>query len=182
MGDSQFVRFSRQLLNYENMSYRQIQYCVSGQTILDLYTQLKREEFDVHTKVIVMIGTNDMLRNSNINDMKMRYWKLLDYLKRRTKKLILVTIPPIAKDQHKPIHWVKLQIFNEFIRKQVDGKHISCINLSDKLLIGKNQVNLNYYEKCYNNSPKPDLIHLNRKGFEVLKNLIDSEYDTWRME
>lgn len=60
LGDSQFVRFSKQVLQTRSAGSRSINYCISGQTILGLYDKLVKKEYKLHNNVIVLIGTNDL--------------------------------------------------------------------------------------------------------------------------
>lgn len=64
MGDSQFVRFSKQILQERAGDNRQIGYCISGQTIEDLYNLLARKVFPIHEYVMILIGTNNFVRVS----------------------------------------------------------------------------------------------------------------------
>lgn len=81
MGDSQFVRFSKQILHERSggctyfIKFKQIQqffvadnrnigYCVSGQKIEDLYNLLIHKAFEIHEHVIILIGTNNLTRVS----------------------------------------------------------------------------------------------------------------------
>lgn len=49
------------------------------------------------------------------------YKKLLDILKSQTKKIVLITIPPIIKETEPVLHWKTFKKFNKYILEQHDG-------------------------------------------------------------
>lgn len=59
---------------------------------------------------------------TTIDDMMDNYTKLLNYLKSKVKRIVLITVPPIPRLQDKFNHWVKLDKFNQFILSQAYGK------------------------------------------------------------
>lgn len=78
LGDSQLVRFSKQILGMKGSTEctqkrrvlmlfflfievtRAVAYCVSGQRIQGLHNMLISKEYKLHRNVILMIGTNDL--------------------------------------------------------------------------------------------------------------------------
>ncbi|XP_046685957.1 uncharacterized protein LOC124371663 [Homalodisca vitripennis] len=70
IGDSQFCRFGEQLLGLRRVptpnSSGRIGICVSGQTISDLHRRVKEKFYPISNKIILMIGTNDFLKNADI--------------------------------------------------------------------------------------------------------------------
>lgn len=54
------------------------------------------------------------------------YKNLISFLKNRTQKIVLVTVPPVPKMHMEGIHWETLERMNEFILGQKDGMCICC--------------------------------------------------------
>jgi hypothetical protein len=51
-------------------------------------------------------------------------WTLLKELRRRARRIVLLTLPPIPKIQFRPDYWERIEGFNMFI-KSLEG--MSCI-------------------------------------------------------
>lgn len=153
IGDSQLVRFSEQILNARrvvNSSPGQakrvhIGYCVSGQKIGELLAMLKRNEFVLGDKIIMLIGTNDMtyvqvchsaclakfkwllFQETPFNMMVQQYNMILDLMKQKQRRVILLTVPPVPKMEVPRTgseYLEKLQNFNKFILQKHNCKFL----------------------------------------------------------
>lgn len=174
MGDSQFLRFSK-YINQSSSSVRKIQYAVSGQTIRDLYELLCQGKHPIHDRVILMIGTNNLVRRTpSLSEMKKIYSLIIGMLKSRVKQLILVTLPPVPLHKSDPKHWLTWNSFNDFIERVANGPNVKFADFGSKTLISKDIVNTNLFELSYEGSGNIDLIHLNKNGFNLLKNVLDT--------
>ncbi|XP_018900806.2 uncharacterized protein [Bemisia tabaci] len=144
IGDSQLLRLSEQYLNGRRTNNRQ-GLCVSGQTILELYTAIQRRIYPVSPKIICMIGTNDLTRNSSIESMIDNMNSLVNLLlkERQVKKLILLTAPPVPKLAKVKSHWKCLRIFNDHIASLANGSSISVLEI-DQLFLANHDSSPSY--------------------------------------
>uniref|UniRef100_A0A1B6BZT7 OSK domain-containing protein n=1 Tax=Clastoptera arizonana TaxID=38151 RepID=A0A1B6BZT7_9HEMI len=124
VGDSQFCRFGQQILNLERVATPngkgRIGICVSGQTILDLHNRVKEGYYPISKKIILMIGTNDLLRNQDGMTMCHHLSDLVYTLKQRTENIVLFTLPPIPKIESDLSHWDRLEMYNNHIKYLCD--------------------------------------------------------------
>ncbi|XP_071056182.1 maternal effect protein oskar-like isoform X1 [Onthophagus taurus] len=179
LGDSQLMRFSEQLLSFKSLysdGIRRIGYCVSGQKIDELKKRLLKGEFEIHKNVILLIGTNDFIQKTDYQVMCSSYTQLLQFLKLKCSKIILMTVPPVAKFESDKKHWKLLQQFNQFIGSFIDGDFVNVIDLCSIFISYSNTVSMDYYEKQYIKPARPDLIHLNKKGFMMLRFMLDTHF------
>lgn len=176
IGDSQFVRFAEQIIFSCTIKNRKIQYCVSGQTTSDLYNLLNAGGSPIHNSVILMIGTNDLVKRKNLIQAKIMFERTVNLLRVKAERIVLFTLPPVALYEDDPTHWEMLYSLNNFILSFGNSNDVIVVDIMKKMLLKKFKVNLNFYEKVYGKSDKPDLIHLNREGFQVIKKLLDEDY------
>lgn len=180
LGDSQLMRFSTHLLGYRQKTEytgdrctRRVGYCVSGQRIKDLHVLLTKHDYDVEDRVIMMIGTNDLLRGGSYEKMCYDYEHILDKLQRRCSKIVLVTVPPIPRLGNE--HLAELRCFNEFIVRKGDGWKVCVVDLCGCLIDGED-INMECFESVYGQGPKVDKVHLNETGFHVLRGVLNKDY------
>ncbi|KAF5302369.1 hypothetical protein FQA39_LY10408 [Lamprigera yunnana] len=198
IGDSQLLRFSEQILSYKkyirrrnlDVGSRRLGYCVSGQVIADLKERMLKMEYGISKKVLLLIGTNDFLRNTPLHSMCDTYNSIVELLKNECSHIILLTIPPIPLLANYTKYWIQLKQFNDFVSSFAKGAYtvfnffflkskfleptISVIDLASVYISYNNTVSLQYFEKTYCNSMnKRDLIHLNKMGFLLLKSILD---------
>ena len=180
LGDSQLMRFSTHLLGYKQETEykgdrctRRVGYCVSGQRIDDLNVLLRKHNYDVGDKVIVMIGTNDLLRGGSHEKMCSDYDNILNNLRTRCSRVVLVTIPPIPRLGKG--HLTELRSFNEFIVRKGDGWKVRVVDLCGCLIDDEN-INMECFEKVYGQGPKVDKVHLNEMGFHTLRGVLNRDY------
>ncbi|KAK3912982.1 Maternal effect protein oskar [Frankliniella fusca] len=128
IGDSMFLRFSQQLLNENAIiaeSLRFLGYCVSGQRIGDLLKRLKSGFYHLGKRVIVMIGTNDLLKSTPAQQMMYELRKVVEHLKQSmTEKIVILTLPPVPRLQNQTHHWQRLQSYNDYIKSLADKEEL----------------------------------------------------------
>ncbi|KAF5294250.1 hypothetical protein FQR65_LT10836 [Abscondita terminalis] len=189
IGDSQLLRFSEQLLPYKNCisSYnsgstpRRLSYCVSGQKIEEIELLLRKKEYPIGKKVILLIGTNDFLNNTLVEHMYRAYNSLVKFLKENTEHLVLLTVPPVPKLAGHADHWIKLKRFNDMIFRYAKDKKVYVFNSASLYISYNNTVNLDLFEETFNNYGRPDLIHVNKIGFTLLKTLLDIYLEKYKL-
>lgn len=97
---------------------------MKDQKIIDLLRRIHVGFGDVSEKVVLMIGTNDLLCGTSFEAMCEDFKELLKLLSKDAKKIILLTVPPVLKLENSEDHWNRLKKFNEFIRQCRDGELI----------------------------------------------------------
>lgn len=201
IGDSQFVRFADQILgyktkklNYDGRSMFGLGLCISGQTIKQLLQKIENKKYPLSEKVICLIGANDLLKGYDIEHSIENFDRLVNTLvKNNVKKLIILTLPPIPKFETRADHWKNLEKINSFIRSKENHIDVFILevdelfmNFEKKFLSERPISNYNlspvfnvrseFFEPCYgNNRARVDLIHLNKKGFLKIKELIENK-------
>uniref|UniRef100_A0A1B6MNB7 OSK domain-containing protein n=1 Tax=Graphocephala atropunctata TaxID=36148 RepID=A0A1B6MNB7_9HEMI len=181
IGDSQFCRFGQQLLGLQRVpapnSPGRIGICVSGQTITDLHRRVKEKFYPISDKIILMIGTNDFLRNVDVTTMCKELTALVETLLETVDNIVLLTLPPIPKleRKHSSQHFALLDKYNSHIRSLENGDSVRIADISPLYM------SCPPYQKCrmhlfelFFSGParKPDLIHLNRLGLELIRKYI----------
>uniref|UniRef100_A0A8D9EM70 OSK domain-containing protein n=1 Tax=Cacopsylla melanoneura TaxID=428564 RepID=A0A8D9EM70_9HEMI len=127
IGDSQLVRFSEVFLSCKRVffpgSSGRVGYCVSGQRAAQLATHLSAKLWPVYKNVILMIGTNDILNNTDHTEWKASIESILDlFVKYSVRNVIVCTVPPVPKLWHTVQHWTLLVEYNEIL-KSLEPKH-----------------------------------------------------------
>uniref|UniRef100_A0A8D8VHN1 OSK domain-containing protein n=1 Tax=Cacopsylla melanoneura TaxID=428564 RepID=A0A8D8VHN1_9HEMI len=127
IGDSQLVRFSEVFLSCKRVffpgSSGRVGYCVSGQRAAQLATHLSAKLWPVYKNVILMIGTNDILSNTDHTEWKASIESILDlFVKYSVRNVIVCTVPPVPKLWHTVQHWTLLVEYNEIL-KSLEPKH-----------------------------------------------------------
>lgn len=100
---------------------------MKNQKIIDLLRRIHVGFGDISEKVVLMIGTNDLLCGTSFEAMCEDLKELLKLLSKDTKTIILLTVPPVLKLKNDEDHWNRLKNFNEFIRQCRDGKLLELI-------------------------------------------------------
>lgn len=107
---------------------------MSGQKIENLLHRVETGFGAVSEKIVLMIGTNDLLRGTTFEKMHDDLKELLDLLSKNAKTIILLTLPPVPRLQISKYHWDRLKKYNEFIRGLHDGEspvHFFALNALD---------------------------------------------------
>jgi len=82
-----------------------------------VYLFFQRSEHPLGNRVILLIGTNDMLRGADLDNMIAHYTSLLKLLKLRSvTHLVVVTLPPVPKLSLMPAHWEVSRIPRSLIK------------------------------------------------------------------
>uniref|UniRef100_A0A1B6GU81 OSK domain-containing protein n=1 Tax=Cuerna arida TaxID=1464854 RepID=A0A1B6GU81_9HEMI len=178
VGDSQFCRFGQQLLGLRRVSMPnspgRIGICVSGQTITDLHKRVKEHFYPISDKIILMIGTNDFLRNSDVSTMCKELSALIETLQETVSNIVLLTLPPIPKleKRHSSRHFALLEKYNSYIRGLENGDNIRIADVSRLYMSSApyQKCRMHLFELFFSGpARRPDLIHLNRQGLELIR-------------
>ncbi|XP_049842009.1 uncharacterized protein LOC126292199 [Schistocerca gregaria] len=177
IGDSLLLRFSEQLLFYkcktdEYNGARALGLCVSGQTVGELLRRVVSEMYPISKKVILLIGTNDMLRDTKMDLMKRKLRRVVKELTLRTEKIIVLTLPPVPRLSHKPDHWQRLDDYNTCIKGREKYKNVVVADITSLFLIGPQRCRTDCYELFYSGTRRPDRVHLNRAGLQKIHSFL----------
>ena len=160
VGDSQLLRFC----NYLSIDSA---FCVSGQTIGEIRLRLKQCS-SLPTKVIALVGTNDLRRKSvTWPALRKDYLALIRHLLRRTERLVLVVTPviPYLANSSEHLDLVeRLQHLAYSLRPR--------LSLVDLRTVSTGSVWADLFERRYP-SGRPDNLHLNRRAFDLLRAELD---------
>lgn len=96
--------------------------CISGQRIRDATERLKRCSCTDNMKIIVNLGTVDILHGRDLSDMCQDYINLVNFCQYRNIKIVITTLPPIANRLHVEADVKKWCDFNEFLIKRFSNK------------------------------------------------------------
>ncbi|KAK7867463.1 hypothetical protein R5R35_009773 [Gryllus longicercus] len=187
IGDSLLLRFAEQVL-FERCIYdngmRYLGLCVSGQTIEELKERVENKFSPVGEKIILLIGTNNILQGASADDMRDSLVELLDLLDERAKRIVILTLPPIPKLENDGRFWYKFNSYNGFIKTlNIKRENVTVKDIS-QLFLEEGYCNMDYFERWYDRlQRRPDLIHLNRAGLlkiktHLLKNNVLSEEES----
>ncbi|XP_046687260.1 uncharacterized protein LOC124372893 [Homalodisca vitripennis] len=181
VGDSQFCRFGQQLLGLRRVSMPnspgRIGICVSGQTITDLHKRVKERFYPISDKIILMIGTNDFLRNLDVSIMCKELSALIETLQETVSNIVLLTLPPIPKleKRHSSRHFALLEKYNSYIRGLENGDNVRIADVSPLYMssLPYQKCRMHLFELFFSGpARRPDLIHLNRQGLELIRKYI----------
>uniref|UniRef100_A0A8D8ZAY6 SGNH hydrolase-type esterase domain-containing protein n=1 Tax=Cacopsylla melanoneura TaxID=428564 RepID=A0A8D8ZAY6_9HEMI len=120
----------------------------------------------------LLAGTNDFLKSVDVDDVKKSHRKLVNYCLRRFKHIVLCQIPPIPNlpvDRNETI-----RLFNRWlVTVYAQNPKVTVVNSFHPFLSEHTLPYplVRYYELTYP-SGKTDLIHLNRDGLLILRNII----------
>ncbi|RZF32224.1 hypothetical protein LSTR_LSTR011496 [Laodelphax striatellus] len=185
IGDSQLVRFSETILGlqreFTHSSSGSIGLCVSGQKISELHRRVWEKIHPVGEQVILLIGTNDLLKGTKTNVMCVRLKFLIEDILLTAKKIVVLTLPPVPKLSHSEEHWNRLDDYNDYI-KSLPVKYQGKLTVADICpFFYRSQTKffklcrLSYFEKWYLGGTRKDLIHINEEGFKVIRNFLLNE-------
>ncbi|KAL0267170.1 UNVERIFIED_CONTAM: hypothetical protein PYX00_009518 [Menopon gallinae] len=127
LGDSLLMHFSGKILHHHytvKNGIRSVGYCVSGQRIDQLRHRVKLRTYPLSSKMMVLIGTNDVLRGENINTMTKHFTTLMNLLRKSADKILILTLPPIPKLCVTFYHWTLIRQYNDFLKSFDDGRSI----------------------------------------------------------
>lgn len=177
IGDSQFLRYKNFLMG-NNQNLRQGitvigSLCISGITTCQLKKQLKTATTPLpsHSTIVVSIGTNDIVRQTSLANLKKQFLSLIRFLRRNfTPQLILIlTIPQFPRFLHKGTTVEQIDQVN---------KYLATLKTNDLRILELPTLTQNstfLFEKYYYPSGRPDGIHLNKNAFKQLSKIICDE-------
>lgn len=96
--------------------------CISGQSIRDATERIERLPEQSNMKIVVNLGSIDILHGSDLTDMCQDYKELMKVCERRRIETVITTLAPLANRRHCSNDTKKLHQFNEFLMKQFSGK------------------------------------------------------------
>lgn len=76
-----------------------------------------------NSKVIINVGSIDILHGNDLVDMRYDYQELLNVCASRNIKAILTTLPPLANRNHAPDDVKKINLFNKFLLNTFSASH-----------------------------------------------------------
>lgn len=179
------MRFSTKFLGhqikYDGNRKATVGLCVGGQTISELIDKVEQNKDGLSSKVMVYIGTNDILKNKSLQDMKSDMDRLLTILVNMGKEIIVLTLPPIPKIGSDITRRERVRNFNTYLRGLDGHKQIRVIHITPAFCdVGQElKCNLEYFEREITLQGKTfvDMVHLNRAGQTVLKKKIDEFFE-----
>lgn len=139
--------FIRRLLYIVNKGQRQIKVqsvglCVSGQTIKAATERIQSDRYFVDKKLIVNLGSVDILHGRDLIDMQYDYSQLVRALNSRQIRPIITTLAPIANCGYTLEQRQKFERFNAFLMTSFDN----VIDMSKCFLTSNNQTIFDLYK------------------------------------
>lgn len=178
VGDSQMVRFGEQVLRLQRLQTPtksgRIGICVSGQTISELHKRVRQKFYPIDKKIVLMIGTNDFLRNAEVSTMCHELSSLVKSLQESASHIVILTLPPVPKLSFREDHWTKLEKYNKHILSLDNGKNIIVGDISPLFYSASiKRCRLNLFELYFSGpTRRKDMIHLNYRGLQLIRNYI----------
>uniref|UniRef100_A0A8D8T7C9 Uncharacterized protein n=1 Tax=Cacopsylla melanoneura TaxID=428564 RepID=A0A8D8T7C9_9HEMI len=182
MGDSNFVRLNNECPIPDSLCLAQNEASVTFlPTNPFMYDIIHSNYFNVNPNVnhkndvlCLLAGTNDFMKGVNVDGLKQSHKKLVKYCSRRFKHIILCQIPPIPKlpvDVNETI-----RLFNLWLVDVYSQNPLVTVVQSFHPFIAPDHPHpyplVRFYEMTYPSSHSTDLIHLNKDGLLILRNII----------
>lgn len=165
LGDSIFHRL---FVEYPDL-FRQLSadLTVGGQRIHDLKVLVKEHREKIKDSyVVLMIGTNDVLKGTPLTVMKAQFKSVLRLLRRLKVNVLVAELLPIARYSLESDKNKTVKTFNAYIRSCCSGNNgVSSLSLFDDFLVG-GCVDQSLYCSFMGgpNSKRVDRIHPNHTG------------------
>jgi len=142
-------------------------FTVSGQKISDLKVLVKRLREKVKDAfVVLLIGTNNVLKGTPLNDMKIQFRSLLQLFRRLNARVFVVELPPIAKFGLNSERNSVVKSFNAYLRSCCKNR-VSSIALFDDFVVN-GEIKQDLYCSVYVGTKRVDRIHPNSKGLQII--------------
>lgn len=139
-----------------------INYGIGSDTTLGVINRLdKYKSLKNASKIILMIGVNDLSRRDNADILK-NYNRILDALP--AEKLVVFAILPISQsveDKKRKISNLRIQQINQSLEKICADRKVRFINMNERYLNSMGGLDDRYHVG--------DGVHLNRQGYEIWK-------------
>ena len=162
LGDSQLQRFAR-FCSLDDS------FCFPGCVISELKIHLKNSS--TPKKAILLIGSNDLLKDTAIPDLKRDYISLVRYLLRNCDKVVLTLCPVIPRKVYERRHWQALNYLNSLVFSFKGHHKVSIVDL--KTHSSKALLKPHFFEKYFYNG-RVDQLHLNKTAFYNLYQLLQT--------
>ncbi|KAK3922010.1 DNA-directed RNA polymerase I subunit RPA1 [Frankliniella fusca] len=116
------------------------------------------------SKVVVMIGTNDIAHDTPIGKAVSNMKRILAFLSKRCKEVVVLTLPPVPAVE---ASYENLQKFNTSIKENsvLDHKNIDTADIFGD---SKETVNLDLFKRTFKGSNKQDMVHWNQDGIKLV--------------
>ncbi|KAK3922252.1 Maternal effect protein oskar [Frankliniella fusca] len=169
VGDSLMGRLAVKLghkVPYNNhVKAKQLGLIRHGQTTNQLLSALYEKQKPLASQTIVMIGTNDILKDSNVALTKRNIIRIIQYLADKCKKVIIITLPPIPalKEPSKLTEELNVLIVNTAL----EHKNVKVCDIS-KEFVNDQMLRADLYEEYYKGSKQIDRIHWNSEGMDLV--------------
>lgn len=172
LGDSQIIRLSEAWRNSRISTATNIQVteviAESGCSISRLKALIKSRRPRLEGATLIFIATNDISQDRDLEQMKGDYLALLRIVPKfmsSNGKLFITQIPSFPKYKHEQQRINKIDGLNIFLSTLTSSK-VSVIRWEFAEPLSA------YFESTIGARRRPDLIHLNNKGFQLLGNAI----------
>jgi len=136
LGDSILRRLREQIYNQRRRKgSKAIGLCVGGQSTSQLIRRMKRRYLKKNEKMygknlVILIGTNDILKHKRLDKLKHLYkWLLSDATKLQPLKVTICTLPPIFKK----VYAERVIQTNDIIRSVAEEFNIELVDLNNLL-------------------------------------------------
>src|SRR5436190_7413948 len=168
---------SRRLVEYLGKSDKGLKciasLSISGVRICELKKRFKIEhvEFTADVPLVVFVGGNDILNGVAVEIVKGQYLSLVRLIRRKLPNitLFLICLPIFPRSTNKPTEVESLQNFNLFLNSLSNDR---TFTIALKLYVRSPD----NFHRFYSRSNRPDLLHLNARGYEVLVGLLLPHY------
>lgn len=148
-----------------------------GAQLVDMKRRIKEEcpPISADFPLIVFIGGNDILQAVPLEQVKNRYKSLIRLLRRRYPdiRLVLTCMPIFPRCQGNFREVSDLENFNKFVASFSNDK-------TAIVPLNKHVTTSEYFIKRYPHSGRADLLHLNKKGYDVLVGLLSDCLLVWK--
>lgn len=159
IGDSQLNRFC----NYSNTDPS---LCLPGRRIREIHQFVKRLD-SLPAKLIVCVGTNDLRRGVDVQQLLKDFRAFIRHLLRRSTDIILLVTPIIPYLAGKPQHLERVRSLRDLACSFVPRLTVLDLGTWNE----RGLVKPHFFEERYF-SGKPDNLHLNHKAFAFLVSLL----------
>ena len=139
---------------------------ISGNTTDDILDDMKARVYDYNpSKVFLLIGTNDLIHDSSVDDIASNIEKIVNEINsnKPQAEIYVESVYPVNDNLDEDMVDVRnnddIMDINEKIKKYCDDNGYNYINMYDKLLDDDGNFNEEYTD---------DGLHPNSKGYEVI--------------